>query len=186
MNWFKKSQQDLNLQYQQLYQSENGVEIIGSGQNEVINIPSSSRSITARELLEEVKNRMLPVLKELHVRTIDTSPIAISNAQGLNVSNRPGVIQIDVRKIFDNAKKALPPTSQLDGVGVDPDITNGIVERIKQWILQQFSGTYAHEALHEKQYGEAWQKGQPFSTVTEGPAEQFEKQTVQRYYPGSY
>jgi len=60
------------------------------------------------------------------------------------------------------------------------------VERIKQWILQQFSGTYAHEALHEKQYGEAWQKGQPFSTVTEGPAEQFEKQTVQRYYPGSY
>jgi hypothetical protein len=107
----------------------------------------------------------------------------VANAQGLNISSEPGIIHVDVRKIFDNARKALPPTAQLDGIGTDPDIINGIVQRVSQFLESEILGTAAHESQHEIDFHSAWQQGKPFTSIQEAPAEQYEKQIKQRYFP---
>lgn len=183
MNWYKKSQQNIHQQYQQVLTQAPQIQLTGSGLNEMISIPGSSKTIIARELLERVKSRIAPLLLQNNVRVIDTSPVAIANAQGLNVSSEPGIIHIDVRKIFENAKKALPPTSQLDGMNADPDVINGLVERVKNWIDAELTETSSHEAQHETDYFSAWQQNKPFTSVQESPAEQYGQKIRRQYFP---
>jgi hypothetical protein len=183
MNWYKKAQQDIHQQYQQIFTQAPQIQLIGSGLNEMISIPGSTKAIIARELLERVKSRIMPLLIKNNVRVIDTSPVPIANAQGLNISSEPGIIHIDTKKIFENAKKALPPTSQFDGANIDPDVINGLVDKMANWIEAEFTETVSHESEHEVSYWEALQKGQPFTSIQESPAEQYGRKIRQQYFP---
>lgn len=180
MNWFIKAQQNIGLEYQQLMEQAKAIEITGTGQSENIAIPGSGVTISAYQLLDEVKTRIAPILIENNVKKIDTSPIADASAQGLAISHEPGVIHVDVKKVFDNAKHSLPPTAQMDGIETDPDIVNSLIQQVGSWILGELLETAAHESAHVRDYGSAIQSGQPFTSVQEGPAEQFGQQTRQQ------
>lgn len=182
-NWYcncKYAQDDIMQQYNEFTQQQSPVNIIGTGQGE--SIPIGGTSIPAMQLLNEVRSRLMPVLQEKHVHTIDTSPISDQMAQGLAISHEPGIIHVDVQKIFNNAKQSLPPTAQLDAVGQsDPDILQSIVNQVTQYILGELFETTAHESQHVQDYVGAYEGGQPFTSVQEAPAEQFGHQMRQRY-----
>jgi len=185
MNWYKTAQQDIGQQYNQLLQQQiASIQIVGPGQNETISIPGG-QSINARNLLEQVKAKIGPLLIENHVRTIDTSPIPNPQAQGLAISHRPGIIFVDVRKIFDNARKALPPTIQTDGITADKDMANQVVNMVSEWITGELTETMSHEGQHTHDFTESFQEGRPFTSVQEGPAEQFGQKIRKQYYPDS-
>ena len=183
MNWFKTAQQDIGLEYRQLVEQARAIEITGTGQSESIAIPGAGTTISAYQLLEEVKTRIAPILIENNVKKIDTSPIADASAQGLAISHEPGVIHIDVKKVFDNAKHSLPPTAQMDGIETDPDIVNSLIQQVGSWILGELLETAAHESRHVLDYTSAIQEGRPFTSVQEGPADQFGQQTRQQQEP---
>lgn len=178
MNWYKKAQQELQ-QYETLLEQQSPVSIIGTGQSEMLQIPGG-QSINAGSLLQEVKKYLMPILQEKGVHTIDTSPVSDPSAQGLAISHEPGIIHVDVQKIFNSAKQSLPPTAQLDAVTADPDIIQSIVNEISNWILGELVETTSHEAVHVQDYFSAYQSGQPFTGVQEHPAEQFGQQVRQR------
>jgi predicted RNA binding protein YcfA (HicA-like mRNA interferase family) len=183
----KKSQQEIHQLYGDLIEKgSQGIDIAGSGQNEVINIPGASKTITAKELLQQVINNIKPILISKRVRTIDTSPIANPNAQGLAKSNQAGTIFVDVKKIFENTKRSLPANAQLDGVTADPDIANSLVDKVSKYIEAELANTTAHEGLHNEDYIEAYQGGHEFSTVQEAPAEQFGQKIQRQFYPETF
>ena len=99
MNWYKISQQDIVQQYSELANTPGDIQITGSGVGETLNI--RGQSINARDILNQIVNRIRPVLLQNGVREIDTSPISNAQAQGLAVSHEPGKIHIDIRKIFN-------------------------------------------------------------------------------------
>ena len=181
MNWYKKAQLDIRQQYADLAEQAASIEIIGIGQNETMIIPGSNISVTARELLEQAKMQIASVLIENGVRQIDTSPIQDAGAQGLAISHEPGIIHIDVPKIFNLARQALPATSQFDGVTLDPDVVNGLVQNITDWLYREVVGTAAHESQHVLDFRESIPQGQFQSD--EGPAEQYQRQMQDRYAP---
>ena len=182
MNWYKKAQADIVRQYQQmLQQAASSIQIIGTGQNESISLPGAGKNITARELLEHVKMRLAPVLVENHVNKIDTSPISKADAQGLAQSDQPGTINVDVKKIFDLARGSLSSFSQLNGSQVNPDSLNAIVDQVAYWIEGELIGTTSHESFHSHQYVDAFEQNQPFTSVQESPAEQFEQKIRNQY-----
>jgi len=177
----KQAQVNIQQQYANLAQQAAAIEITGTGQNESITIPGTSTSITARDLLEQAKMQLASVLIENGVRQIDTSPIQDAGAQGLAISHEPGVIHIDVPKIFNLAQQALPATSQFDGVEMDPDIVNGLVANVTEWLYREVVGTAAHESQHVSDFSQSIQQGQFQSE--EGPAEQYQRQMQDRYAP---
>jgi hypothetical protein len=118
---------------------------------------------------------------ERHISKIDTSPIAKANAQGLAVSHEPGVIHVDVAKIFNAAKKSLPP-APTGGQKQDMNALNAVVVQISQWIEGELTETAAHESAHVQDYIGSMQKNQPFASE-EHPAEQFGQQTRKRFFP---
>lgn len=183
MNWYKLSQLDIQQQYAELMEQVAAINITGMGQNESITIPGSSLTITARELLERAKMQIASILIENGVREIDTSPIPDMRAQGLAISHRPGVIFIDVQKIFNLAKQALPATSQFDGINIDPDVINGLINNVSDWIYRELAGTLAHESWHIQQYRSLSQEGKPFTEADEPSAEQYQRQMQDRYAP---
>ena len=170
-------------QYESLLDHAEGIAITGSGQGEAISIPGAGKTISARELLNNVKSRILPLLIQNGVKEIDTSPISDPQAQGLAISHEPGKIHIDVSKIFNQARNSLPPTSQLDGVQADPNVVNGILDHISQLIEAELTETAAHEAQHVSDYQSAYTEGNPFTSVQEHPAEQEGKRVRQQYHP---
>ena len=186
MNWYKTAQQNIMQQYEELIGNQRTPQIIGSGQEETITIPGSSQTITARQLLQQVASRINPILSQNNVTKIDTSPISQANAQGLAISNEPGIIHVDVKKIFDTARTALPAISQTDGIQVDPDIINDVVNKLSQWIEAELLETSSHESLHMNDYSNAYKNNQPFSTVQEAPGEQFGKQIRHQYFPKEF
>lgn len=178
MNWYEKAQQELQ-QYETLMEQSSPVNIIGTGQGEMLQVPGG-QSINAGSLLQQVRNYLMPVLQQKGVHTIDTSPISDPSAQGLAISHEPGVVHIDVQKIFNLAKQSLPPTAQLDAVSADPDIIQSIISEISNWILGELVESVAHEGKHVFDYFGAYQSGQPFTGVQEHPAEQFGQQVRQQ------
>jgi len=186
MNWYKQAQRQVINDYNKLLeQAISSIEIVGSGKSESLSIPGASQTITANDLLQRVKQRIGPILMENHVTQIDTSPISKPNAQGLAISHEPGKIFVDVRKIFESARQALPPTVQLDGTQPDPDAANSIIARIGQWIEEELTETSAHESFHSHDFVDAFQNKQPFNTVHESPAQQFGKKIRQRIFPNT-
>ena len=183
MNWFKISQQLLQQQYNMLLQQAiSNIQIVGTGQSEMLQVPGG-KPIVARELLQRVKMRLAPVLIKNKVNKIDTGRIPQANAQGVAISSEPGTIHIDIGKIFDSAKRSLPPTTQMDGVQPDPDVINSIVEKVARWIEGELAETAAHESKHMVDYTNAYQNGTPFTSVQEQPADAFGKQTRNQYMP---
>jgi hypothetical protein len=182
MNWYKISQADINSQYQKMLdEAASSITITGSGSNQTIQIPGTSTTIVVRDILETVKRQILPILQEKHVKEINTDPISNQQAQGMAQSHRPGVIQVDVNKIVNSAKGAMPPNIQTDGITVDTDMIGTIVQRVKNYIQSEILETAAHESQHVSDYSQAFQNQQPFTSVTEAPAEQFGQQIRQRY-----
>ena len=181
MNWYKKAQPNIQQQYADLAEQAASIEIIGIGQNETITIPGSSITITARELLEQAKMQLAPILIENGVRQIDTSPIQDAGAQGLAISHEPGVIHADIPKIFNSARQELPATSEFDGVTLDPDIVNGLIANVTEWLYREVVGVFSHESQHTRDFGQSVQQGEFRSE--EGPAEQYQRQMQDRYAP---
>lgn len=181
MNWFKKSQQDITEQYQELMDQSPAVQITGTGQNESVDIPNANYSINARDLLEKVKAKLSPVLQENNVTEIDTSPISEQQAQGLAISHEPGRIHVDVQKIFDQIRQSLPPTAQLDSTQADPNVIQNMVNELSGIIEAELTETIAHESQHVVDFMGSYQQGQPFTDVEEEPAEQFGQQMRQRH-----
>lgn len=181
MNWYKTCQQ-IDKMWTEVLGNEHGVEIVGSGQNETLVIPGASSAIVARDLLNKVKTRIEPILKSKHINKIDTSPIGQTNAQGLAKSDTPGVIYIDVKKIFNAARNALSPTAQTDGTQVDPDVAKSIIQRMSEWIEAELTETGAHESQHMGDFGQAIIEGKPFTSVQESSGEQFGKKTRKQFF----
>jgi len=182
MNWYKISQSIIGQQYQKMLdEASANVSITGAGSNQTIQIPGTSTTIAIRDVLETVKRQILPILQEKHVTEINTDPISNPQAQGLAHSHRPGVIQLDINKILNSAKGAMPPNIQTDGTTIDTDIIDTIVERVKNYIQSEILETAAHESQHVFDYSEAYKNKQPFTSITEAPAEQFGQQIRQRY-----
>jgi len=191
MNWYKTAIAVLGpvdpivQQYQESYENEPyDVNITGPGVNQIISI--SGQTISARDLINEAVKRIRPLLIQNGVREIDTSPIGRSDAQGLAVSSKPGIVFVDIQKIFNLHRQALPPTAQLDGTEIDPDIIKDIINKIVQSISGEIGETSLHESQHMHDYMSAIQEGQPFSSVQETPAQQFGQQMRSRYFPESF
>ena len=171
MNWYKISQQDIVQQYSELANTPGDIQITGSGVGETLNI--RGQSINARDILNQIINRIRPILLQNGVREIDTNPISNAQAQGLAVSHEPGKIHIDIRKIFNQHRQVLPPTTQFDGTQMDPDIVNDLTNQILNSIGQEITEVTSHESQHVLDYQQALQQGKPFTSVQEHPAEQF-------------
>ena len=184
MNWFKISQQDITQQYADLATSPGDIQITGSGVGETLNI--NGTNISAREMLNQIVSAIRPTLLANGVRQIDTSPISQANAQGLAISTQPGVIHVDIGKIFNLHKQALPPTAQFDGTQIDPDILTDLAKKILNSIQGEIAETSLHESWHSRQFGEAVQQNKPFSSVQESPADQFGKKMRKQHFPESF
>ncbi len=164
MNWYKKAQNQLLSQYQQLTNGPtSGINIIGSGIGKTVNI--LGQTISAKTLMDQVVLKISNELKQNGVHTIDTNPISNPNAQGLNQSNRPGIVMVDLARIMDNASKSLPPTTQTDGMYTDPDAKRNVVQKISQWILNQFANTSAHQSMHNVTDIHNYQSGVQSGTI---------------------
>ena len=182
MNWYKLSQQNVQQEYANLLQDKwSGIQITGSGVNETLNI--GGISVSAKELLDHVKTKLLNILISNGVKTIDTSPIGPSNAFGLAKSHEVGVVHVDLKKIFNVAKNAIPKELQPDQTS--PDSLNKIVDTISSYIEASIAEVGSHEARHVSDFGQAVQQGKPFTSVQEAPAEQFGEQTRKKLYPSS-
>lgn len=191
MNWYnrnndryKTSQADLYQQYQDVETGPKSIKVTGSGASEIINVVG--KTISAKDLLNQVINRISPILIQNGVREINTDPISQANAAGLASSSSPGKIQIDLRKIFQQYKKALPPTTQFDGTEIDPDIANGLVKEVSQYILQEIGNISGHESQHRHDFSSMLSQNRPFSEVQEAPAKQFGKSTGKKYFPTTF
>ena len=102
------------------------------------------------------------------------------------ISHQPGRIHIDLSKIFNAIRHQLPPIAQLDGMTTDPDTLNTYVNRVSAIILGELGEVISHEGKHNLQFGEAFQSGKPFTSVTERPAEQFGQKTRKQYFPQTF
>lgn len=183
MNWYKKAQttEELYQQYSDLANTYS-VDITGAGQSETLQLPGGN-VINAGDLLRQALNMIQHVLVQNGVREISTDPITENpNAQGLAISHEPGKIRVDVKKIVDRAKASLPPVSQLDGIEMDPDISQNIVSEISNYILSELGEVLTHESQHVLDYQGALQQGNPFTSVQEAPAEQFGQRMRQQYF----
>lgn len=181
MNWYKIAQttEELMSSYQSLQQN-NQVNITGTGQSESINLPNG-QNIIAGDLLRQALSKIQNILVQNGVREIDTSPISQANAQGLAVSHEPGKIHISIQDIFNNARQSLPSITQLDGVNVDPDMINNIVNQISQYLLSEIGETISHESFHVNQYQESLNQQGRFD-APENPAEQYGQKIRQQYF----
>lgn len=170
-------------QYNQLInQNPSTVNITGSGVGETISLPGG-KNIVVKELLDKAVSLIRPVLIKNRVNTIDTSPISNPNAAGVAISNEPGKIHIDIKKLVNQIKNhALPSISQLDGTNTDPDIINNIVKKISSYLLSEIGEVVAHESKHNLDYTNLYQQGKPFTDAQESPAEQFGKSTRRQYF----
>ena len=171
----------LQQQYSELANSYS-VNITGTGQSETLQLPGG-QSINAGDLLRQALNTIQHILVQNGVREVNTDPLYDNpQAQGLAVSHEPGRIRVDVKRIVDQIRGSLPPISQLDGVEMDPDVSQNIVEELSNYILAELGETLTHESQHVLDYQRAIQQGNPFTSVQEAPAEQFGQRMRQQYF----
>jgi len=189
MYYYKTSQVMTRPELQQAYESAEqettgGIQFRGMGQSETLTFPGSNTPISANELLNQIRSTMGPAFRQYGIHTIDTDPIPATQAVGLANSHEPGVIHIDLRKLFNAAKRILPPTSQLDSPQVDPDVRNSIISKIMAyiyyWLQSQLVETAAHEGRHRQDFTKRLQEGAPDMNIEEYPAETHGKEVSQR------
>lgn len=181
--WYKKSQVLTPQQIQQYhsFKTPSGVNIRGSGLSSSFKIPGTSQTISGQVLMNQVISRMQKVLTNNGVHTIDTSPVSKANAIGVAKSSEPGTVHVDIQKIFDNAhKSAFPSTANFDGVQMDKNVSNDIVNKITQILTNEIANTAAHESKHNIDYLNSFPSGQFVSQ--ESGAESFGNQMANQYF----
>lgn len=143
--------EQLQQQYNELADISS-VNITGVGQSETLQLPGG-QSINAGDLLRQALNAIQHVLVQNGVREVNTDPLYDNpQAQGLAVSHEPGRIRVDVKRILEGIKGSLPPVAQLDGIEMDPDVSQNVVQELSQYILAEIGETMAHESFHSQQY----------------------------------
>jgi hypothetical protein len=173
------SPQQINLYHN--FKSPSGVKLIGSGVSAIFQVPGINQTLNGAQLMNQVIGRIQKVLVQNNVHTIDTSPVSRSDAIGLAISSEPGIIHVDIAKIFNTIKnQALPSITQLDGVEVDKDIQNDIIDKISNYITNQLANTTAHESKHNMDYFNSFPKGRFESS--ESGAEGFGNQISNQYF----
>ena len=189
MHYYKIAQTMTQPELQQAYESaeqeaNSGVRFRGMGMSEILTIPGSNTPIAASELLNQIRSTMGLAFKQYGIHTIDTDPIPATQAVGLANSHEPGVIHIDLQKLFNAAKRILPPTAQLDSPQMDPDVRNSIISKImayiSYWLQSQLVETSAHEGRHRQDFTQKIQEGAPDMNIEEYPAEAHGKQVSQQ------
>lgn len=179
MNWFKIAQQ-IEQQYDSLLNSHpSGVNITGSGLNETMSI--GGQLINAKDIMNKVISSISTILNKNMVKEINTDPISNPNAQGVAISNEPGKVHVDVKKIFNKYKQVLPANIQTDGLGIDKDSIDDIVAKISQEIYGELVNTSSHESKHNLDYTDLYKQNQPFSNAQEQPAVDFGNKTEKEY-----
>jgi superfamily I DNA/RNA helicase/ssDNA-binding Zn-finger/Zn-ribbon topoisomerase 1 len=185
--WYKKAQvltpQQIDLYHN--FQSPSAVKLIGSGMGASFSIPGLGAVIRGSELMNQVINKLRPVLTKNNVHTIDTNPVSRSDAIGLAVSSEPGTVHVDVAKIINQIKnQSLPSITQLDGTRMDADAKKSVIDRISGIILQQLGETAAHESKHNIDYFASFPKGKFESS--ESGAEGFGQQIAKQHFPMNF
>lgn len=181
--WYKRAQmltpQQINLYHD--FTAPSAVKLIGSGMGATFSIPGLGAVIRGSELMNQVINKIRPILTKNNVHTIDTSPVSRADAIGLAVSSEPGTVHVDVAKIINNIKnQSLPSITQLDGTRMDTDAKQNIINRISGIVLQQLGEVAAHESKHNIDYFASFPKGK-FDSPESG-AEAFGKGIAQQYF----
>lgn len=181
-NWFtkimKKAQilqgQQLQNAYQKVINSPStSIQIEDhGGMNETLQL--AGKSITARQLMNKIMPKIEGELRKKNINKIIVDP-SIS-AFGLNESNAPGSIKINLKKHFEQARNHLPSTAQLDGVVVDSDASNKVVNTIAQQIID----TLFHESSHEHDFQKQFAQNKPFQS-SQGPAQQLGAQMARQF-----
>ena len=189
-NQIKQSQRPMTQEELQQYDEFTPsftVKIVGTGSSETVQMPDGM-VITGQELLNRVIPRIQHELIKNNVHTIDTSPIYDNpDAFGLALSSEPGVIHVDISRIIQNVQgMSMPPNVQTDGTEVDEDYKNYMFNSVISEIEKQIADTAAHESKHNIDYFSAYENRQPFTTVQEGPAEQFGEEVSRRYFAQSH
>jgi len=185
VGWYKRAQTLTPQQMQQYLkpQKPGSVKLIGSGLGATFSLPNLGITIRGGELMNKVLVHMQSELLKNNVHTIDTSPVAGSNILGVNRSNEPGIIHVDVPKIISLVQKqALPSITQLDGTKIDADAKRAIYEQMAQTILHQLADTTAHEAQHEIDYWKSLQTKGKFESGESG-AQQAGHSAAERAFP---
>lgn len=174
-----KLSQDIYDQYDSLQSQLGSVQVVGGGADRSINI--LGQSLPVRQILDQAISTIKPVLVQKGVHTVDTSPLP-PNAQGLAVSHEPGVIHVDVEKIANKYEQSMPPTVQTDGVSVDMDSIQHILDGVRQEIMSELGGTLAHESQHVEDYRNVAENRGQFNTVQEAPGPRFEERIRKQYF----
>ena len=189
-NWYKIAQEkpkkvaqtveQLQQQYSELA-GYSSVSITGTGQSETLQLPGG-QMINAGDLLRQALNAIQHILVQNGVKEVNTDPLYDNpQAQGLAVSHEPGRIRVDVKRILDGIKGSLPPVSQLDGVEMDPDVSNNIVQELSNYILAELGETMAHESFHSQQYSDSLMNQNQF-IAEEQPAIDYGQNIRSRYF----
>lgn len=189
-NWYKIAQEkpkkvaqtveQLQQQYSELA-GYSSVNITGTGQSETLQLPGG-QMINAGDLLRQALNTIQHILVQNGVKEVNTDPLYDNpQAQGLAVSHEPGRIRVDVKRILDGIKGSLPPVSQLDGVEMDPDVSNNIVQELSNYILAELGETMAHESFHAQQYSDSLMNQNQF-IAEEQPAIDYGQRMRQQYF----
>lgn len=189
-NWYKIAQEkpkkvaqtveQLQQQYSELA-GYSSVNITGTGQSETLQLPGG-QMINAGDLLRQALNTIQHILVQNGVKEVSTDPLYDNpQAQGLAVSHEPGRIRVDVKRILDGIKGSLPPVSQLDGIEMDPDVSQNIVEELSNYILAELGETMAHESFHSQQYSDSLMNQNQF-IAEEQPAIDYGQNIRSRYF----
>ena len=186
-SWYTKlNKESQNLTPQQIglyhnFKNPSGIKVIGTGSSAVFQVPGINQTLNGSQLINQVIGRIKNVLIQNNVHTIDTSPVSRADAIGLAVSSEPGIIHVDIAKIFNMVKnQSLPSVTQLDGANLDKDIQSDIIGKISNYITNQLANTASHESRHNMDYFNSFPKGQFQSS--ESGAEAFGNQIANRYF----
>lgn len=183
LNWYKKAQV-LTPQQMQMYRtfkSPSGINLKGSGLSAVFNIPGTNQTLNGSQILNQVIARIRNVLIQNNVQTIDTNPVARADALGVAISSEPGTIHVDLDKIFKQvSNQTLPSISQLDGVEIDRDIQNDIINQVSKIIINEVANVTSHESKHNIDYFNSFPTGQ--FTSPESGAVSFGDQIARQYF----
>jgi hypothetical protein len=183
MSWYKRAQtltpQQVN-QYR-MFRTPHGVTVKGTGLSANFTVPGTNQTISGQDIMNRVVAKLQKVLNDNGVHTIDTGGIAQQDALGLAVSTQPGTVHVDIARVFNEAQQqAFPSTTEMDGVELDPDLSNDIVEKITKILEHEIGNTTAHESQHNRDYLDTFPTGK-FESPESG-AEAFGNQMANQYF----
>jgi len=183
MSWYKRAQtltpQQVN-QYR-MFRTPHGVTVKGTGLSANFTVPGTNQTISGQDIMNRVVAKLQKVLNDNGVHTIDTGGIAQQDALGVAISTQPGTVHVDIARVFNEAQQqAFPSTTEMDGVELDPDLSNDIVEKITKILEHEIGNTTAHESQHNRDYLDTFPTGK-FESPESG-AEAFGNQMANQYF----